>query len=292
MKRHTDLWPQLLRFSNLLNAAEKAARGKRGLANVARFHVDLERELGRLRQQLLTRTYVPGPYHTFRIYEPKERLISAAPFRDRVVHHALVNVLAPVFEPTFIPDSYACRAGKGTHAAVDRFTQFARACRHVLHADVSKYFPSIDHEILKGLIARKVKDEGVLWLVNVILDHSNPQEPVEEWYPGDDLFARGARRRGRTAVCCAAAPGTTTRGTAAPPTATTTRPATATTTSASGWCCFRPRALRRGHFVLPGQNRAVHGPPGCAGRGAQGRRPGRPTLRAGPPNSQKSRAGR
>jgi retron-type reverse transcriptase len=195
-RRHTGLWPTLVSFPNLLRAAVKAARGKRGQENVARFHFDLERQLCRLQDELTRRTYVPGPYRVFTIREPKPRLISAAPFRDRVVHHALCNVLEPIFERAFIGDSYASRRGKGTHAAVDRFTAFARRHRYVLQCDVSKYFPSIDHEVLKGLMARKVKDRDVLWLVGRVIDHSNPQEPVQEWFPGDDLFAPSGRRRG------------------------------------------------------------------------------------------------
>jgi retron-type reverse transcriptase len=188
MKRHRDLWPRLISFPNLLRAAVLAGRGKRHLANVARFHFDLEKHLCRLQDDLRTRT--------FEIYEPKRRLISAAPFRDRVVHHALCRVLQPVFEPTFIFDSYACRKGKGTHAAVDRFSTFARRNRYVLKCDVSKYFPSIDLEILEELITRKVKDRDVLWLVHLLIDHSNPQEPVQEWYRGDDLFTPTEGRRG------------------------------------------------------------------------------------------------
>jgi hypothetical protein len=113
-----------------------------------------------------------------------------------VVHHALYNVLAPIFEAAFVFDSYACRKGKGTHAAVDRFTHLARRHRYLLECDVCKYFPSIDHEILKGAIARKVKDGDVLWLVERIIDASNPQEPVQEWFRGDDLFGPSLRRRG------------------------------------------------------------------------------------------------
>ena len=123
-------------------------------------------------------------------------MISAAPFRDRVVHHALTGVLEPIFERSFIFDSYACRKGKGTHAAVDRCQAFARRYRYVLKADIRKFFPSIDHAILKGLVARKIKDPHVLWLVDQIIDHSNPQDPVLMWFPGDDLFTPTERRRG------------------------------------------------------------------------------------------------
>ena len=105
-------------------------------------------------------------------------------------------MLEPIFERSFIADSYACRKGKGTHAAVDRCQQFARRFRYVLKADVQKFFPSLDHEILKGLVARKIKDPDVLWLVDRIIDHSNPQEAVLNWFPGDDLFTPSERRRG------------------------------------------------------------------------------------------------
>jgi retron-type reverse transcriptase len=123
-------------------------------------------------------------------------MISAAPYRDRVVHHALCGILDFVFEPTFIFDSYACRRGKGTHAALDCFTRFARCHRYVLKCDVRKFFPSVDHAILKSLVARKIKDRDVLWLTNLIVDHSNLQEPVLEWFAGDDLLTPAERRRG------------------------------------------------------------------------------------------------
>jgi len=196
MRRHGHLWEGMIAFENLLRAAEKARRGKRSRPPAARFFFHLERELWRLHEELATKTYRPGPYRTFFICEPKRRQISAAPFRDRVVHHALTGVLEPIFERSFIYDSYACRKGKGTHAAVDRCQEFARRFRYVLKADVRKFFPSIDHEILKGLIVRKVKDPHVLWLVNRIIDHSNPQDPVLAWFPGDDLFTPIERRRG------------------------------------------------------------------------------------------------
>lgn len=191
MKRIGGLWDHLTSFSNLLAAFRQARRGKRHLPNVAAFEFNLEPELFRLQRELLDRSYTPGDFAMFQILEPKPRLISAAPFRDRVVHHALCRVLEPIYERRFIHDSYACRKGKGTHAAVDRFQHFARQHRHVLKCDVSKYFPSIDHGILKDLIARKIKDREVLRLVGIFIDHSNEQEslPPDELWPVD-------RRRG------------------------------------------------------------------------------------------------
>ncbi len=112
------------------------------------------------------------------------------------MHHALTDVLEPIFERTFIFDSYACRSGKGTHAAVRRAHQLSRRFRYVWKADIRKFFPSLDHEILKSLVARKIKDPHVMWLVDTIIDHSNPQEPVTMWFPGDDLFTAAERRRG------------------------------------------------------------------------------------------------
>ena len=114
MKSHTNLWPRIVSWENLYTAARRAALGKRGRGNVARFEVDLEKEVCLLRRELVEGTYRPGPYRTFYIHEPKVRLISAAPFRDRVVHHALCAVIEPLFERRFITDSYASRKGKGT----------------------------------------------------------------------------------------------------------------------------------------------------------------------------------
>ena len=157
MKRHGRLWEQVISFEALLHAAEQARKRKRFRPAVAAFHFDQERALWKLHEELATKTYRPGVYRSFYIYEPKKRQISAAPYRDRVVHHALTDVLEPIFERSFIADSYACRKGKGTHAAVNRCQQFARSFRYVLKADIQKFFPSLDHEILKALVARKIK---------------------------------------------------------------------------------------------------------------------------------------
>ena len=167
MRRHRDLFEKIISFQNLLRAARLAQRGKRFKNNTARFNFHLEREFWRLRQELSDKSYQPGGYYHFTIYEPKERLISAAPYRDRVVHHAIHNVLEPIFDPTFIHDSYATRKYKGTHAAIDRFQKFARIKPYVLKCDIQKYFPTIDHEILLRLIEKKVacRDTmGLIWL--------------------------------------------------------------------------------------------------------------------------------
>lgn len=196
MKTHNRFFQKICSFENLLSAARKAQRGKRFQDSVAQFNFHLEKELYHLQAELQTQAYRPGPYYEFHVYEPKLRKISAAPYRDRVVHHALCNVIEPIFDPTFIFDTYACRKGKGTHKAVDRFTEFSRKNTYVLKCDIKKYFPSIDHEILKIQFRRKIRDPQVLWLIDLIVDSSNPQEYVHEFFEGDDLLTPLNRRRG------------------------------------------------------------------------------------------------
>ncbi|MBH8564089.1 RNA-directed DNA polymerase [Nostoc sp. CENA67] len=196
MKRYGNLWNEIIAFNNLLSAAQQAQRGKRFRDNVLVFNYNLEKELFQLQEELQSKRYCPGTYTTFQIYEPKPRMISAAPYRDRVVHHALCNILVPIFERTFISDSYANRVGFGSHRALHRFTKFCRSSRYVLQADIRKYFPSIDHEILKSIIYRKIKCPDTLWLINTIIDHSNPQEPVLNYFPLDDLLTPLQRRCG------------------------------------------------------------------------------------------------
>lgn len=190
------LFHRMTSFSNLLEAARLASRGKRFRPNVASFALDLESELYQLQQELVSRSYRPGPYRTFLVHEKKPRFISAAPFRDRVVHHALCNIIEPIFDRGFLYDSYACRKGKGTHAAVERASSYARRFRYVLKCDVEQYFPSIDHGVLLGLIAKRIWDEGALWLIRTILEGSNPQPEAMAYFPGDDLFTPFERRRG------------------------------------------------------------------------------------------------
>ena len=195
-ERQEGFFARLTSWPNLLKAARKARLGKRRQSGVAAFEMERERELLRLQSELRTHTYLPGRYEAFWIREPKRRLISAAPYRDRIVHHALVNVIGPVFEKNFIFDSYANRVGKGTHAAVARYHEFAQRFRYVLQCDIVKFFPSVDHAILKTLIRSRVRDRDALWLCDLIIDASNPQEPVSVWFPGDDLFTPAERHRG------------------------------------------------------------------------------------------------
>jgi len=196
VKRYNHFWGQVISWENLLLAARKSQRGKRDRPVVQRFHFQQEPQLLRLQKELIDGSYRPGVFHTHWIDRPKARLISAAPYRDRVVHHAVMNVLEPILDRHFHQDSFACRKGKGTHAASRRLQEFMRRNRYAVHCDIHKFFPSIDHRLLKATFRRLIKDEQVLWLLDLIVDHANEQEFVQAWYPGDDLWTPLERRRG------------------------------------------------------------------------------------------------
>lgn len=187
----------MIDWSNLLAAYRQAARHKRGRGAAAHFEHQLADQLVQLQQELIGLTYAPGQYVHFMIHDPKRRKISAAPFRDRVVHHALCNVIEPLFEAQFFPHSYANRVGKGTHAAVDHCQALARRYRYVLRADIVKHFPSIDHAILYDILADTVRDGQTRWLIERIIASGaevlrEEYEPV--YFPGDDLFAANRPR--------------------------------------------------------------------------------------------------
>ena len=196
MKRVGGLWDTLTSWTNLHEAFQSAARGKRRRRDVATFALNVESELTVLRRQLVEGAYRPGEYRTFAIRDPKPRVISAAPFRDRVVHHALTRVIEPVFERRFSTRSFASRKGYGTHRAIRLAALASERFPYALQCDIRKYFPSIDHEILKGQLRRTLRCGVTLELCDLIVDGSNPQEPHEEYFGGDTLFTPIERRRG------------------------------------------------------------------------------------------------
>lgn len=192
MKTYNNLFSEIATFENLYLAYRQARKGKRAKAPVADFELNFESQLIKLQEELLSLTYKPGAYRNFIVYEPKKRLVSAAPFRDRVVHHALCRVIEPIWEARFHSKSYACRMGKGTHAAIDQAHKWVRRYPYVFHGDIVKYFPSVDHQILMGLITKKIRDPKVIWLAQTILDTGRDIQPQEQpllYFPGDDLFA-------------------------------------------------------------------------------------------------------
>jgi len=196
MKRHGNLFPAVIAFDNLLLAAQKAQKSKRYRANVLEFNHNLESEILQLQSELRNGTYQPGKYRSFRIEQPKSRLISAAPYRDRVVHHALCNIMSPILDRSLIYETYANRIAKGSHQALQQFTTFIRHSPYILQCDIKKFFPSIDHTILKQLLRHKIKCPDALWLIDLIIDSSNPQEQVLDYFPNDDLLTPCTRPKG------------------------------------------------------------------------------------------------
>lgn len=169
LKRVGCLFDAVTSYENLLSSFHLAKRGCGNSLAVCRFFYHLEPELLRLQQELRAGTYQPGVYHSFTIHDPKERVIAVAPFRDRVVHHAIVRVLTLIYERVFIYDSYATRSGKGTHAAIRRAQQFLRRWPYYLKADITQYFPSVDHNILLNILKRKLKDRKLFDLLGKII---------------------------------------------------------------------------------------------------------------------------
>lgn len=171
MKRYGNLFEKIVTFENLLLASKNAIRGKKDKRAVASFYFHLENELLSLQSELISGEYRPKPYTQFEVKEPKVRKICSSDFRDRVVHHAICNFIEPIFEAKSIYDSYACRQEKGAHIAVSRCQQFTRKFKYFLKCDIRKFFESIDHEILKSLLRKTFKDEKLLSLLGVIIDH-------------------------------------------------------------------------------------------------------------------------
>jgi len=194
--KHDGLFAGIAAFGALHVAYRKAVRGKRSKPGASSFAAGQERELLRLERELRDRSWRPGRYVEIQVRDPKPRLVSAAPFRDRVVHHAVCSVVEPLFERGFIHHSYANRTGKGTHRAVTQYERWRDGHRHVLRCDLYRYFPAIDHARLKADFRRRLACPDTLWLLDAIVDGSNRQEPVNLYYPGDDLFTPHQRRRG------------------------------------------------------------------------------------------------
>ena len=188
MKRIGNLWPTLVSFENLWEAWRRARRGKSRSRGAVEFELDLEGNLVGLQRALSDGTWAPGPFRLFTIYETKPRLIAAAPFRDRVVHHAVMAVIEPALDARFITDTYACRLGKGTHRAVDRYQAWAKRYAYAMKLDIRRYFPSIDRLLLRDCLARRIKDRRVLALLDQIIDSGPEYAERPDPFPGDDLL--------------------------------------------------------------------------------------------------------
>lgn len=196
--RRCPSWTLLTSLAALHRAWAKASRGKRGQPEVAAFELNQGAELLQLQTKLRSGAYRPGGYRSFVIHDPKRRLVSAAPFCDRVVHHALVQAIESLFEAAFIDHSYANRLGKGTHQAIALARQWQRQHPFVLQCDLRQFFPSVDHAVLLTALEKRITCPRTLALCATVL-HSGvgvldgEYTPVS--FPGDDLLA-AARPRG------------------------------------------------------------------------------------------------
>ena len=178
MRRVSGLWPLITSFEHLLRSARRAARHKRRVRAAAAFLERLEPEVLAVQRELLAGAYRPRPAYSFTIYDPKERVITAAAFRDRVVHHALIDALEPRFDRRMIATSFACRRGKGTHAALKDARGCVRRYAYFLKLDVRRFFPSLAHDVVLETVGRLVKDRAALALfATIVRSGGDPLSP-------------------------------------------------------------------------------------------------------------------
>lgn len=184
LKMVRDLWGELCSYDNLFMAYKKARKHKTKKQCVIEFEKELIHNLSKLKTELENKTYKPKPLKTFTIRDPKTRKISKSDFRDRIIHHALCNIIEPIFEKSFIYDSYANRKGKGALKAIERFDYFKRKASKnntrtcfILKADVKHYFDEVNHELLVGILRKRIKDERIIWLIKrILLNYSLKQK--------------------------------------------------------------------------------------------------------------------
>ncbi len=181
MKRKSDLFQSIISIDNLMLADEKAQKGKTKQYGVVLHNKNRETNIMKLHTMLLMKTYKTSEYDIFKVYEPKEREVYRLPFfPDRICHHAVMNVLEPIFVATFTADSYSCIKGRGIHKASFNLRKALKntdETTYCLKLDVKKFYPNIDHIVLKNLLRKKFKDESLLWLLDEIID-SAPGLPI------------------------------------------------------------------------------------------------------------------
>lgn len=181
MKRHGNLYSQIISIENLMLADTRARKGKRNQYGVKVFDRNREGNFNLLHTMLKEKQYNTSTYSNFTVFEPKERLVSRLPyFPDRITHHAIMNVLEGIFVSTFTSDTYSCIKGKGIHAAANAVKQALRnhtETKYCLKLDIKKFYPNINHDVLKSLLRRKIKDNNLLWLLDEIID-SAPGVPI------------------------------------------------------------------------------------------------------------------
>ena len=177
MKRIGNLYQSICSIENLQLADKIARKGKATQPGVIQHEKNSDEDIQKLHEMLINKHYQTSEYTTFTIYEPKERVISRLPyFPDRITHHAIMNVLEPVFLATFTADTYSCIKGRGIHAAAAAVRLALRdnaGTKYCLKLDIRKFYPNIDHNVLKQLLRRKIKDQDVLWLLDEIIESTS-----------------------------------------------------------------------------------------------------------------------
>lgn len=188
-------YAEIYDFGNLYEGYRKTRRGKREKKSVAKFEVNSLESIIYLQRLLEDKNYKMCPYHCFKVYEPKERLIMSNSFKDKVVQHSICdNILRPIYKDKFIYDNYASQKGRGTHFGLDRLAEFMRMHYReygtegwVLKCDIAKYFYSIDHNVLKKQIRKNIYDPNIIQLLDMIIDSiPNPGIPMgnqtSQWF--------------------------------------------------------------------------------------------------------------
>ncbi len=171
IKRYGDLFKNIVDIENIYVAYKNARRGKGWQNTVKRFEENLDKNLIAIQKSLIDHTFTTATYRSKTIYEPKQREIYILPFApDRIVQHALMNIVEPIWESLFIDTSFACRKGKGLHAGSLKTMEYVRRNKYCLKCDISKFYPSVRHDILSGLVRRKIKCPETLWLLDDIIN--------------------------------------------------------------------------------------------------------------------------
>lgn len=170
MKRHGNLFNKIIDMENLRLAYRKSRKGKNWQRTIQEFDKNAEENLLKIRESLVNKTFRTSSYKVKTIHEPKTRQIYILPFSpDRIIQHALMNIIEPIWEKLFIYDSYACRIGKGIHAGSKKTMKLLRKNKYCLKCDISKFYPSMKHDILFKIIKRKIKCKDTLWLLQNII---------------------------------------------------------------------------------------------------------------------------
>lgn len=190
MKTFGGLFEKVVDPEHLERSMKLAARGKRKREPVQRFLNRADRELPLLGAELRAGTYRPRPYSQFKIKDPKPRIITRADFRDRVVHHAVCGVIAPLLERRFVDGSYACRVGKGAHRAVLAAQRFSRCHRYFWKSDISRYYDSVDHEVLLAMLGRTFREPRLNDLLSIIVTHKFPGQQPGKGLPIGNLTSQ------------------------------------------------------------------------------------------------------